>query len=118
MRFSGVMIGSDNPRELAAFYAKILGEPNFQDGDWHGWNNGAQMMIGAHDKVSGKNTVPQRIMLCVEVDDVKESFEMMKALGAKVVAEPYMPSDDDAFWLATIEDTDGNYLQLSPPWTM
>jgi predicted enzyme related to lactoylglutathione lyase len=112
------MIGSENPAALAAFYTNVLGEPSFQDGDWHGWNSGAQMMIGAHDKVSGKNVLPQRIMLTIEVDDVNESFEMIKSLGAKVVAEPYMPDENDGFWLATLEDSDGNYVQLSAPWTM
>jgi predicted enzyme related to lactoylglutathione lyase len=118
MRFSGVMIGSDDPHALAVFYTKVLGEPSFNDGDWYGWDNGAQIMLGAHSEVSGKSTVPQRIMLMIEVDDVKATFEEMKVIGADVVAEPYKPQEgDEEFWLATLADPDGNYFQLATPWS-
>ena len=118
MKFSGVMVGSDNAKALGEFYSQILGEPGFQSGEWYGWNTGAQLMLGAHNEVHGKNATPQRIMLSIEVDDVKASFDKALTLGAKVVAEPYRPeADDENFWLATLEDIDGNYFQLAPPWT-
>jgi len=95
MRFSGVMIGSENPKALGEFYAKILGEPGFQEGEWYGW---------------------ERIMLTVEVDDVQASFDEIVLFGATVVAKPYKPEEDKSNWLATLEDVDGNYLQLATPW--
>jgi len=116
MRFSGVMIGSENPKALGEFYAKILGEPGFQEGEWYGWDTGAQIMIGAHSEIHGKNTLPQRIMLTVEVDDVQASFDEIVLFGATVVAKPYKPEEDKSNWLATLEDVDGNYLQLATPW--
>jgi predicted enzyme related to lactoylglutathione lyase len=113
------MIGSDNAKALGEFYSKILGEPTFQSGGWYGWNTGAQMMLGSHSEVNGKNTAPQRIMLSFEVEDVKASFDTAVGLGAKAVAEPYRPeADDDNFWLATLEDIDGNYFQLAPGWDL
>jgi predicted enzyme related to lactoylglutathione lyase len=119
MRFSGVMIGSDNAKALGEFYSQILGEPGFQSGEWYGWNTGAQLMLGAHSDVHGQNTAPQRIMLSIEVDDVKASFATALSLGAKVVAEPYQPeADNENFWLATLEDIDGNYFQLAPGWEL
>lgn len=116
MKFSGVMIGSENPTALGAFYAKILGEPGFKDGEWCGWNTGAQIMIGPHSELHGKSSVPQRVMLTIEVDDVKTSFDEIASFGAQVVAVPYQPEEDKDFWLATLEDVDGNYLQLATPW--
>ncbi len=110
------MIGSENPKALGEFYAKILGEPGFQEGEWYGWDTGAQIMIGAHSEIHGKNTLPQRIMLTVEVDDVQASFDEIVSFGATVVAEPYKPEEDRSNWLATLEDVDGNYLQLATPW--
>jgi hypothetical protein len=32
------------------------------------------------------------------------------------VAKPYKPEEDKSNWLATLEDVDGNYLQLATPW--
>jgi predicted lactoylglutathione lyase len=75
-------------------------------------------MLGAHSEVHGRNAAPQRIMLSIEVADVTASFDKAPSLGAKVVAEPYRPeADDENFWLATLEDIDGHYFQLAPPWT-
>jgi predicted enzyme related to lactoylglutathione lyase len=117
MRFSGVMIGSENPTKLGEFYTKILGEPGFRDGEWCGWNTGAQLMIGPHSEIRGKSSVPQRVMLMIEVDDVKTSFDEITSMGAPVVAAPYQPEGETDFWLATLEDVDGNYVQLATPWT-
>ena len=117
MKFSGVMIGSEDPTALGAFYTKILGEPDFRDGEWSGWNSGAQIMIGPHSELQGKSSVPQRVMLTIEVDDVRASFDKIASYGAPVVAPPYQPEVGKDFWLATLEDVDGNYLQLATPWT-
>jgi predicted enzyme related to lactoylglutathione lyase len=119
MKFSGVMIGSEDPDRLGEFYTKVLGEPGFHDGTWYGWGGtgNAGIMIGAHSDVHGSNAVPQRIMLTLEVDDVKKSFKDITAFGAGVIAEPYHPEADNVeFWLATVSDPDGNYVQLAPPW--
>lgn len=116
MKYSGVMIGSDNPKVLGEFYTKILGEPGLREGDWYGWKGGAQLMIGGHSDVKGKNDTPARIMLTLEVSDVQAEFNKVKELGAKVIAEPYKPGADSEMWLATVADPDGNYLQLATPW--
>ena len=74
-------------------------------------------MIGAHNRVVGRNSSPEQIVLTLEVSDIKESFEKICALGATTVAEPYQPEVDRDFWLATLEDPEKNYLQLATPWT-
>ena len=118
MRFSGVMLGSDDPTKLGEFYSRVLGAPGFHEGDWYGWTTGAQLMIGAHSEVKGKNETPQRIMLTLEVPDVAEAFDELQRHGATVVAKPYRPEDDEeGFWLATLADPDGNFVQLATPWS-
>ena len=117
MRFSGVMIGSEDSHTLAAFYTRVLGDPEIQDGDWYGWADGAQLMLGHHSDVHGKNLAPERVMLTFEVGDVLESFATLRTFGATVVAEPYQPDGGEGSWLATLEDPDGNYVQLATPWT-
>jgi predicted enzyme related to lactoylglutathione lyase len=117
MIFRGVMIGSDDPHSLAAFYTSVLGEPGFHDGTWYGWGKESTLMLGEHSEVHGKNATPQRIMFSIEVPDVNEAFATLVGLGAKVVAEPYKPDEQD-FLLATVEDPDGNYVQLATAWSM
>jgi predicted enzyme related to lactoylglutathione lyase len=116
MKFSGVMIGSEDPHALGAFYTSVLGEPGFHDGSWYGWGKEATLMLGAHSEVHGKSATPHRIMLSIEVADVNEAFATLVGLSAKVIAEPYKPEADQDFLLATVEDPDGNYVQLAPPW--
>ena len=114
MKFSGAMIGSENPGRLGAFYSKVLGDPTWHDGTWYGWEGDANLMIGAHSDVHGTNPTPQRIILTLVVDDVDTAFKELTALGAEVVAEPYQT--DGGPRLATVTDPDGNYVQMSPVW--
>jgi predicted enzyme related to lactoylglutathione lyase len=117
MKFSGVMIGSDDPDRLGAFYTKVLGEPGWHDGTWYGWADGAQLMLGAHSDVHGSNPSPQRVILTVEAEDVETAFKEITALGAGIIAEPYRPEGAPGeVWLATVTDPDGNYVQLATPW--
>ncbi|MGH3731961.1 MAG: VOC family protein [Acidimicrobiales bacterium] len=117
MKFSGVMLGSEDPVALGAFYTKVLGEPGFHEDTWYGWGGTAQLMLGAHSEVHGSNANPQRIMLTLESDDVAMSFKELVEFGAGVVAEPYQPEGAPGeMRLATVTDPDGNYIQLQSPW--
>jgi predicted enzyme related to lactoylglutathione lyase len=116
MKISGVMIGASDVDTLATFYTAVLGEPSFRDGDWHFWVDGGAVMLGPHSEVHGKNAEPQRMMIMLEVDDVKATFDVLKTVGAEVVAEPYRPQENEEnFWLATLADPEGNYFQLASP---
>ena len=117
MKLSGVMLGTENSKKLADFYTKVLGKPGWQQNDWFGYNTGANLIIGPHSEVKGTSQSPARIMMMFEVDDVKKEFSRIKAIGAKVIAKPYLPSKDSPdMWLATFADPDGNYFQLMSPW--
>ena len=119
MKLRGVLLGSENPKTLGEFYTKIFGKPGWRQDDWYGFMIGdGNLMIGPHSEVKGKNTSPGRTIINLDSDDVKADFENIKAMGAKVVAEPYQPGKDDKseIWLATFADPDGNYFQLATPW--
>jgi predicted enzyme related to lactoylglutathione lyase len=121
LNFNSIMFGSQNPQALADFYAKVLErKPDFTDGEWSGFNAGACMLsFGPHDKVQGKSQNPERLILNFETDHVKEEFERIKELGAHVVTVPYQMGEvEDAGWIATFSDPDGNYFQLMTPWKM
>ena len=112
-----VMINSEDPSALSAFYRKVLGEPGYVDNGYVGWQVGsAGLMIGPHSEVKGANEMPGRIMINFETTDVKGEFERLKALGATVEQEPYEPGPAGGeMWLATLADPDGNFFQLASP---
>lgn len=120
LNLSSVMLGSEDSKKLADFYSTVLGAPNPEWSDesngWFGFQAGSGgMAIGPHSEVKGKNQQPGRIMINLETPDVKSEFERIKESGAKVVAEPYEPGE--GMLLCTFEDPDGNYFQLSSPWS-
>ena len=119
MQFSGILIGSEDPRRLVDFYTRVLGEPAFSDGGYTGWNLGpAWVTVGPHSEVHGRNAHPGRIIWNLDSTDVRGDFERMRDAGAEVVAEPYsmdenQPADDQL--IATFADPDGNLFQLMSP---
>jgi predicted enzyme related to lactoylglutathione lyase len=118
LKLNSIMLGSEDPKALADFYTKVLGAPTWEDGGYIGWQlGGAGLMIGPHSEVKGRNEMPGRIMWNLETPDVSREFDRVKKLGAAVVREPYRPGgpENEKFWMATFEDTDGNYFQLASP---
>ncbi len=115
---NSIIIFSEDPKKLASFYKEVFEkDPNWEDGGYFGFSVGKTFFtVGPHDKVSGKNKNPERIMFNLETPDVKGEFERIKDLGAEVIAEPYQMGDESESWIATFADPDGNYFQLMSPW--
>src|SRR6266508_1274064 len=56
LNLNTVMICSEDPQALTAFYTEVLGEPGWQDSGYVGWQAGsATLMIGPHSEVKGRN---------------------------------------------------------------
>lgn len=119
MNLNTILISSANPADLLNFYKKVLGKnPDWQgeEGQFAGFQIGSGFLaIGPHDQIHGKNLSPARIMFNLETDDVADEFERIKKTGAKVIQEPYHPSEDSSMLLATFADPDDNYFQLASP---
>src|SRR6185436_5693405 len=86
LNLNSVMIGTQQPQELAAFYEKVIGKPadmvEAEQGFW-GWQVGtAFLSILQHSKMEGQTRDPGRVMLNFETAQVKEEFARIKALGA------------------------------------
>ena len=119
MKFSGILIGSDDPGRLVEYYTKVLGEPAFSMDGYTGWQFGdGWVTIGAHSEVHGKSAAPGRIIWNLESTDVPGDFARMKAAGAIVVTEPYGSDDGEGGWIGTFADPDDNYFQLMSPMDM
>ena len=116
MNLNSVLIGSEDPGRLAAYYTKLFGEPGWDQGGFTGWQIGTGWMtVGPHDQVKGKNTQPGRVLWNIECADVKADFERLKEAGATVIQEPYNPGPAPEGLIATFADPDDNYFQLMSP---
>jgi len=116
MDFNSILIGSDDPKRLAAFYTRLFGEPSYSDESYSGWQIGRGFVsVGFHDQVHGPNKEPGRIIWNIESQDVKADFERFRSAGATVVREPYSFDQFPDTWIATLADPDGNYFQLQTP---
>ena len=118
MNFNSVLIGSDDPGRLAAYYTRLFGEPAFKDEEsgYTGWSIGTgAITVGPHSEVKGPNDQPGRLILNIETDDVQADFDRFKAAGATVVREPYTFEQEPGSWIATFSDPDNNYFQLMTP---
>lgn len=118
LNLNSILVFSENPEKLAEFYKKVFQkDPDWEGDGYFGFSVGQGFLnIGPHDKVSGKSTNPERIMFNFETEDVKEEFERIKELGAKVIADPYSMGEEYEGWIATFADPDNNYFQLMSPW--
>ena len=120
LNLNSIMLGSEDSKQLADFYSKVLGAPQSQWSDeangWFGFEAGVGgLMIGPHSEVKARNPQPGRIMLNFETTDLTGEFERIKGLGAEVVAEPYEPEGGEGMQMCTFADPDGNYFQLASP---
>ncbi len=116
LKMNSVMIGTKQPKEMVAFYEKLLGKPADmadEDSGFHGWQAGnSYIAILDHSEMGGSTKDPGRVMINFETPQVKEEFARLKSIGAKVIREPSEMGDG---WIATLADPDGNYFQLMNP---
>jgi predicted enzyme related to lactoylglutathione lyase len=116
MNFNSILIGSEDPERLAAYYTRLFGEPTWNDGGYTAWMIGAgAVTVGPHTEVTGRNAQPGRLIWNIETPDVKADFERLKSAGATVVREPYSFEGAPDAWIATFADPDDNYFQLMSP---
>jgi predicted enzyme related to lactoylglutathione lyase len=116
MNLNGILIGSEDPKRLADYYARLFGKPGWEELGYSGWRIGSGwLMVGPHDQVHGRNTQPGRIIWNIECGDVAAEFERLTSAGAAVIREPYDPGGDPGGLIATLADPDDNYFQLVTP---
>jgi predicted enzyme related to lactoylglutathione lyase len=116
LNLNSIMIGTTQPKVLAAFYEKVIGRPADMADSEHGffgWEVGnAYFSVLEHSEMVGKAKDPGRVILNFETTQVKEEFERITALGGVTIRAPYAMGDG---WIATLADPDGNYFQLVAP---
>lgn len=113
-----LLIGSQNPKKLADFYAEKVGlKMTFkgemgedQEGLFGFDMKGCGIYIMHHSKVKGKNKGPERIIFNLEVDNIEKEVKKLDKNKVKKIQDIYHVEDYGL--IATFEDVDGNYFQL------
>ena len=116
LNLNSIMIGTKQPKVLAAFYEKVLAKPAEMADEkygFYGWQAGSSYFsVLDHSEMGGRAKDPGRVLINFETPQVKEEFERIRALGGEVIREPY---EMEGGWIATLADPDGNYFQLVSP---
>jgi predicted enzyme related to lactoylglutathione lyase len=117
MNLNNILIGSEQPERLTAYYTKLFGDPMWNENGYVGWMIGSgAVTVGPHDQVKGQNAEPGRVIWNISSADVRGDVERLKGAGATVVQEPYVPDgaegEAEGMLIATFSDPDGNYFQV------
>jgi predicted enzyme related to lactoylglutathione lyase len=114
----GATIWSEDLNNLIPFYRDVLGlkvayeVPGFVGFGERAEGGGylsAYLGIGTHSEVKGKTSDPFRHMVGLESDDVDADFERLTAAGVEFIEKP---SDSGGLRIATLQDPEGNVVQL------
>jgi predicted enzyme related to lactoylglutathione lyase len=92
------MIGTKQPKVLAAFYEKVLEKPAdmiAEDSGFWGWRLGSAFIsVLEHSAMRGGAKDAGRVMFNFGTPQVKSEFERIKSLGGVVIKEPYEMEGD------------------------
>jgi len=111
---AGVLIWAERDRfdAMARFYRDQLGltprtsKADFINFDW----SGVRLSVSVHDRVTGTNKDPFRIMINLAVDDVRAVHARLTSAGVVFVRPP--ETEDWGGQVASFLDPDGNLVQL------
>jgi predicted enzyme related to lactoylglutathione lyase len=111
----GATIWSEDLNNLLPFYRDLLGlkvglqiEGFVVLGDL----GAPTLALGTHSQVRGRNPDPARHMVGLSTDDVDADWKRLTAAGVEFVEAP---TDYGQLRIATLEDPEGNMLQLLQP---
>ena len=111
----GATIWSEDLNNLLPFYRDLLGfEIGLQIDGFVvlGDPSAPTLALGTHREVRGRNAEPARHMVGLATDDVDADWKRLKAAGVHFVEDP---TDYGTLRIATLEDPEGNLLQLLQP---
>jgi predicted enzyme related to lactoylglutathione lyase len=111
-RFDGLVISTERPEELRAWYGAAFGGEMDHDGASARplAFGGVQLIFLPHSDVTGPAREPKRILINFRVDDAREHATRLERLGATWIR----PVEPEPFGLlGTVADPDGNYVQIA-----
>jgi EmrB/QacA subfamily drug resistance transporter len=112
VRFEGLVISTERPEQLRAWYeAAFGGDPTHDGGPTRRLSlGGVQLIFLPHSDVAGPAKDPKRILINFRVDDAREAAARLEGLGTTWIR----PVEREPFGLlGTVADPDGNYVQIA-----
>jgi lactoylglutathione lyase len=112
---NSVLIWTEDMNKLAPFYRDTLGLKTTDMGEEFAvfeLGGAQQLALGVHSEVKGKSKEPNRVMVNLDVDDIQAEYERLKAKGVQFLRPPSPEPADEGMIIATLQDPDGNTLQL------
>ena len=108
----GVTIWTDDLMRLVAFYRDTLRLTVHRDhGDFVNFVFGPMRLnLGRHNEIKGRTADPYRTMIHLGVDDIHAEYQRLIQLDVEFIRSP--EQEDWGGWVATLQDPDGNILQL------
>ncbi|SPT49963.1 Predicted enzyme related to lactoylglutathione lyase [Actinomadura madurae] len=103
-----ILIGSADPQRLREWYADALGARPDVDG-FLGFGQ-VGVLIDVRDDVAPRAAEPGRVIINYYVPDIHKAAQRLDDRGATWVSRAEYR--DGGLWFATVEDLEGNYVQL------
>lgn len=69
------------------------------------------LCLGTHSGVRGPNSDPHRFLAQLRTDDIHGEVRRLTAAGVPIYQQP--EHQGAGFWIATCQDPDGNFVQLT-----
>jgi catechol 2,3-dioxygenase-like lactoylglutathione lyase family enzyme len=103
-----ILIGSADPERLRAWYVETLGVQPDVDGFLDFGHVG--VLADGRDDVAPRAAEPGRVIINYHVPDIHKAAQRLEERGVTWVSG--VEYRDAGLWFATVEDPDGNYVQL------
>ncbi|MCS7207800.1 MAG: VOC family protein [Dehalococcoidia bacterium] len=110
---AGVILWTDNMEDMVRFYRDALGlkeHSRHKDFVAFAVSPGVRLSVGRHSQVQGKARDPFRVMVNLQVADIHAVYEELRRRGVVFLRPP--EREHWGGWVATLQDPDGNILQL------
>lgn len=105
---NSLLLGSSDPARLRQWYIDALGVQPDADGFLQ--FGPVAVLVDGRDDVDPRTVEPGRVVLNYNVTDIKRTAQHLDERGETWVAG--VEYRDAGLWFATVEDPDGNYVQL------
>ncbi|MEU4434081.1 VOC family protein [Nocardia rhamnosiphila] len=103
-----ILLGSTDPDSLRAWYAQVLGVTPDIDGFLE--FGGVGVLTDTRDDLAPRTAEPGRVIINYHVPDIHAAARRLEAFEVPWVSG--VQYREAGLWFATVEDPDGNYVQL------
>lgn len=113
-RFGGATIWSSDLNRLLPFYRDTMGMPialESPDLVILGEMEQPSLCLGTHSEIRGPNQDRHRFLVRLATDDIHAEVQRLGDAGVPIYQQP--EHQGGGFWIATCEDPDGNFVQLT-----